>query len=37
MIKLLLIILFKVIEKWVVVKVAEITVLKYWYEFIVGM
>jgi|TARA_B100000809_G_scaffold33116_1_gene28923 hypothetical protein len=37
MIKLLLIILYKEIERWVAVKAAEITGLKCWYEFIVGM
>ena len=37
MIKLLLIILYKEKERWVAVKAAEITGLKCWYEFIVGM
>ena len=37
MIKLLSIILYRAIEKWVLIKTDGITVLKCWYEFIVGM
>jgi hypothetical protein len=37
MIKLLLIILYKAIERLILVKAAGITVLKCWCEFIVGM
>jgi len=37
MIKLLLIILYKAIERLELVKAAGITVLKCWCEFIVGM
>jgi len=37
MIKLLSITLYRVIERRVLVKTVGITVLKCWYEFIVGM
>ena len=37
MIKLLSIILYRAIERRVLVKTAGITVLKFWYEFIVGL